>query len=238
MRRFLKKPFSVLFIAIVWMCCFCFGSFPEIIDQNVSEISKRVHVYCECRNSWTNGDVANFAQVELRNGTSFGPVISDASVEVNGQKLAFDSETQTYKGNIGNVKQWQEIPLRIQTQDNRKVSGHVVAVFMVQFVEPRPLATVSSSGALPVSWRYSEGSMHTVDLEFFSDGGEPVGMEVRGNHATVDLNELGIKIDRRKSLHLRVLPPWTSNYEFTGNLTRRSKAYFITSATLTVRLVD
>jgi hypothetical protein len=76
------------------------------------------------------------------------------------------------------VEQWQEIPIRIQTQDNR------------------------------------------------------------GNHTTVDFNKLGIEINRGESLHIQVLPPWTSNFEFSGNLTRSSKAYFITSATLIVRLVD
>jgi hypothetical protein len=176
--------------------------------------------------------------VDLRDGTSFGPVLLDATVEVNGQELAFDDETQVYKGDIGKVEQWQEIPIRIQTRDSRKVGGHVVTVFMVQFIKPKPLATVPTSGVLPVSWQYSEGSIHTVDLEVFGDEEEPVGIEVRGNHTTVDLNKLGIKIRGGESIHLRVLPPWTSNFEFSGNLTRRSKAYFITSATLTVRLVD
>jgi len=157
---------------------------------------------------------------------------------VNDQKLAFDDDTQTYKGDIGKVEQWQEIPIRIQTQDSRKVQGHVGVVFMVQFTKPQPFATVPLSKTLPVAWEYSEGSMHTVALEIISDEEEPVGIEVRGNHTTVDFNKLGIEIKRGESLQLRVLPPWTSNYEFSGNLTRRSKAHFITSATLTVRLVE
>ena len=201
-------------------------------------VSKRVHVYCECHNEWTNGNVENFAQVELRDETSFGPVLLDATVEVNGQRLAFDDDTQTYKGAIGKVEQWQEIPIRIQTRDNRKVLGHVVVVFMVQFTDPKVWATVPSSQVLPVSWKYSEGSMHTVDLEIFGNEEEPVGIEVRGNHTSLNLESLGLSIVKGESINLRVLPPWTSNFEFSGNLTRRSKAYFITSATLTVRLVD
>jgi hypothetical protein len=75
-------------------------------------------------------------------------------------------------------------------------------------------------------------------LEIFSGGEEPVAIEVRGNQATIDLKRLGVKTEKGKNLQFRVLPPWTSNYEFSGNLTRRSKAYFITSATLTVRLKE
>ena len=202
------------------------------------EISKRVHVYCECFNRWNNGSVENFAQVELRDGTSFGPVLLGATVEVNGLEMAFDDETQTYRGDIGKVEQWQEIPIRIQTRDNRKIRGHVVVAFMVQFVKPKPLESVTSSNAFPVSWEYSEGSMHTVDLEVYSEEKQPVGIEVRGNHTSLDLKELGIDISEGKNFHLRVLPPWTSNHEFSGNLTRRSKAYFITSATLTLKLED
>ena len=234
----MKKPLSVLVLSIVWMCCFPFYSTPGFFKQSLSDVSKSIHVYCECHNEWTNGSVENFARVELRDGTSFGPVLSDAIIEVNGLKLAFDDDMQTYKGAIGKVEQWQEIPIRIQTLDNRKVKGHVVAVFMVQFIEPKVRATVPLSQVFPVSWKYSEGSMHTVDLEIFSDEVEPVGIEVRGNHTTVDFEKLGMNIHRGESLHLRVLPPWTSNYEFSGNLTRRSKAHFITRATLTVRLGD
>ncbi|UCE41642.1 MAG: hypothetical protein JSV17_01225 [Candidatus Aminicenantes bacterium] len=232
----MKKLFSVLILVIVCVCCFFLRSSPEFLNQTVLDISKRVHVYCECYNSWINGRVENFAHMELRDGTSFGSILLDAAVEVNGQTLVYDDDTQTYRGDIGNVEQWQEIPIRIQTQDNRKVRGHVVVVFMVEFTQPKPLSNVPSSRAFPVSWKYSEGSMHTVDLEIFSDEREPVGIEVRGNHTTVDLSRMGIEINRGENLHLRVLPPWTSNYEFSGNLTRRSKAYFITSATLTVRL--
>jgi len=234
----LIKRFSVFIVTIVWLCCFPRGSSAWEYMQSVQDVSKRVHVYCECHNEWTNGSVRNFAQMELRDGTSFGPILLDAIVKVNDQKLAFDNETQTYRGDIGKVEQWQEIPILIQTQDNRKVMGHVVAVFMVEFTEPKPLATVPLSRTFPVSWKYSEGSMHTVDLEIFGDEDEPVGIEVRGNHTTVDFNKLGIEIKRGKSLRFRVLPPWTSNYEFSGNLTRRSKAHFITSATLTVQLGD
>jgi hypothetical protein len=223
-------------LAIILLCCFLCDSSYSIVNQAVSAVSKRVHVYCECHNNWINGRVTNFAVVELRDETSFGPVLSDATVEVNSQKLAFDNATQNYRGDIGNVEQWQEIPLRIQARDGRKVTGHVGVVFMVQFAEPRPMEAVPSSGPFPVSWKYSEGSMHTIDLEIFMDEQEPVGMEVRGNHTTVDFERLGIKIGKGANIHLRVLPPWTSNYEFSGNLTRRSKAHFITSATLTARM--
>jgi hypothetical protein len=230
----------VIFIAItaIWLCSFSLDSLHGIDGQTISEISKRVHVYCECHNRWINGETENFALVELRDGTSFGSVIRGASVEVNGKKLPFDEKTQTYEGDIGIVEQWQEIPIRIQTKDNRKVSGHVVVVFMVRFTEPKLSAAVPLHEAFPLAWQYSEGSMHTVDMEIFTDEGEPVGIEVRGNHTTVDLKALGIKVDSAKRLHFRVLPPWTSNYEFSGNLTRRSKAHFITSATVTVRLLD
>lgn len=179
------KRFSALILTIVWLCCFLDISSPGILNQSEPDVSKLVHVLCECHNEWTNGHVENFAQVELRDGTSFGPVLLDATVEVNGQKLAFDNETQTFKGDIGKVEQWQEIPIRIQTQDNRKMQGHVVAVFMVQFSEPKVRATVPTSQVLPVSWKYSEGSMHTVDLEIFGDEDEPVGIEVHGNHVSV-----------------------------------------------------
>lgn len=170
----LKRSPALIF-AIVWLCCFPHVSSSGILNQAVPDVSKRVHVYCECHNEWTNGNVENFAQVELRDETSFGPVLLDATVEVNGQRLAFDDDTQTYKGAIGKVEQWQEIPIRIQTRDNRKVLGHVVVVFVVQFTDPKVRATVPSSQVLPVSWKYSEGSMHTVDLEIFGNEEEPVG---------------------------------------------------------------
>jgi len=234
----LIKRFSILILTIISLCFFPCGSFPGIFKQTVTDITKRVHVYCECRNNWVNGRVENSACVDLRDGTSFGPVLFDATVEVNDQKLVFDDKTQTYKGDIGKVEQWQEIPISIQTHDSRKVQGHVAVVFMVQFTEPKPLATVPLSRVLPVSWKYSEGSMHTADLEIFSDEEESVGIEVRGNHTSVDFRKLGMQLERGENLHLRVLPPWTSNFAFSGNLTRRSKAYFVASATLTVRLVD
>ena len=228
----------ILLLATIWLCCFPWSLFPGINEQTVGDISKRVHVYCECHNRWINGRITNFASVDLRDGTSFGPILHDATVEVNGQKLAFDDDSQTYRGDIGHVEQWQEISIRIQTKDNRKVRGHVGVVFMVEFAKPNPMATVPSSRPLPVSWQYSEGSMHMVDLEIFGDEEEPVGIEVRGNHTTVDFKKLGIKVKGGENLHFRVLPPWTSNFAFSGNLTRRSKAYFVTSATLTVRLAD
>ena len=227
---------NLIILALIWSCLNLFGHTPGIFCQTTSDISKRIHVYCECHNTWNDGRVKNFAHVELRNGTSFGPILLDAVVDVNGQKMIFDDQTQTSRGDIGKVEQWDEIPIGIQTQDNRKMKGHVVAVFMVQFAEPKAGAIVPSTGTFPVSWKYSEGSMHTVDLEIFSNNREPVGMEVRGNHTTIDLGNLDIKINRGENLYLRVLPPWTSNFEFSGNLTHRSKAYFITSGTLTVRL--
>jgi len=232
------KRYSVLILTFLWLFCIPSDHSFGILSQTVPEISKRVHVYCECHNKWINGRVENFAHVELRDGTSFGPVLYDATVEVNGQKLAFDNDTQTYKGAIGKVEQWQEIPILIHTQDNRKVWGHVVVVFMVRFTKPQPFATVPLGKMLPVAWEYSEGSMHTVDLEIHGNKGEPVGLEVRGNHTSVNFERLGLKIDKRENISFRVLPPWTSNYEFSGNLTRRSKAHFITSATLTVRMMD
>ena len=214
------------------------GAISRSENKIQAESNRRVHVYCKCQNSWINGRVSNFSQVELRDGTSFGPILQNAAVEVNGRRLTFDDVTQSYKGEIGEVEQWQEIPIRIQTHDNRKVRGHVVVVFMVQFTEPKPMAVISSSLALPVSWQYSEGSMHTVDLEIFSGENEPMGIEVRGNHTSVDLKKLGIDSRDGENLHLRVIPPWTSNYEFSGNLTRKSKAYFLTTATLTVLVAD
>ncbi len=165
-------------------------------------------------------------------------MLSDATVEVNGRNLAFDEKTQTYRGDIGEVEQWQEIPIRIKATDNRKVTGHVGVVFMVEFANPKPKEAVPMSGPFPVSWKYSESSMHTVDLEVSAGEGKPVGIEVRGNNTLIDLKKLGIKIKEGESLHLRVFPPWTSNFEFSGNLTRRSKAQFITSATLTLWLKD
>jgi hypothetical protein len=129
----LIKRFLAFNLAIIWRCYFLCNSSSGIVSQAESAVSKRVHVYCECHNEWTNGRIENFARVELRDRTSFGPVLSGATVEVNGQKLAFDDDTQTFKGSIGKVEQWQEIPIRVQTQDNRKVRGHVGVLFMVRF---------------------------------------------------------------------------------------------------------
>jgi len=230
------KRFFACNLVIILLGSFLCNASSHSMNHDTSAALKRVHVDCECHNSWINGHITNFAIMEVRDGTSFGPVLSDAAVEVNGQKLAFDEKSQAFRGDIGKVEQWQEIPITIQTRDKRKVMGHVGVVFMVQFADPKAMANVSSSVPLPVSWKYSEGSMHTVDLEIFSDEGEPVGVEVRGNHTTIDFDRLGIKFGIGSSVHLRVLPPWTSNFEFSGNLTRTSKAYFITSATLTVML--
>lgn len=159
------KRFLSFNLAIILLGCFPYDSSPPIVNQAESAVSKRIHLYCECHNKWINGQVENLASLELRDGTSFGPVLSDATVEVNGRNLAFDEKTQTYRGDIGEVEQWQEIPIRIKATDNRKVTGHVGVVFMVQFTDPKPMESVPSSEPFPVSWKYSEGSMHTVDLE-------------------------------------------------------------------------
>ena len=208
----------------------------SIFNSHVaSQASGRVHVTCKCINSWTNGRVENRAEVGLRDGTSFGPALQGAFVEVNGHQLLFDKETQIYKGSIGKVEQWQRIPLLIQTQDGRNVKGYIAVVFMVRITHPKPFATVPSNQKLPVAWEYSEGSMHTVDLEIHRDKGDPVGLEVIGNKTSIDFRKLGLEVDKGETIIIRVLPPWTSNYEFSGNLTRRSKAYFITDATIAIR---
>jgi hypothetical protein len=149
----------VFVLTSIGLFCLSLGYASKISNQTATDISKRIHVYCECHNRWINGRIENFASVELRSGTSFGPVLSEATVEVNGRKLAFDDQTQTYSGDINRVEQWQEIPIRIQTRDGRKVRGHVAVVFMVQFTEPKPSARVSTDRGFPVSWKYSEGSM-------------------------------------------------------------------------------
>jgi hypothetical protein len=125
----------------------------------VSSMSKPIHVYCLCRNQWVNGQVKNLAEVELRDGTSFGPVIADAEVLVNGQRLAFDLDTQAYEGSMGEVEQWQRIPINIETRDGRSISGYVAVVFLVEFVKPRPWTEVPLARPLPVKWEYSEKTM-------------------------------------------------------------------------------
>ncbi len=230
----MKKRF-LIFLSII--CLWIIQSGPSSIRNKyiASQISGRIHVTCKCINSWTNGKVKNLAEVELRDSTSFGPVLLGASVDVNAHQLLFDKETQIYKGSIGKVEQWQRIPLLIQTQDGRNVKGYVAVVFMVRITRPKPFATVPSNQVLPVAWEYSEGSMHTVDLEILRDKGDPVGLEVIGNKTSIDFRKLGLEVDKGETIIIRVLPPWTSNYEFSGNLTRRSKANFITEATIAIR---
>ncbi len=228
------RKFLLIFLSIIFLWSVHSAPLSVANSHIALQTSDRIHVICKCINSWTDGRVENRGEVELRDGTSFGPVLQEASVEVNGHQLQFDQENQTYKGPIGQVEQWQEIPLLIQTKDGRKVKGIIAVVFMIRITHPKPVAAVSSNQILQVTWDYSEGSMHTVDLEIHRVKGDPVGFEIRGNKTSIDFERLGLKIERGEKILVRILPPWTSNFEFSGNLTKRSKGYFITEAAVTL----
>lgn len=199
--------------------------------------SEPLHVYCLCQNQWVNGQVTNHAEVELRDGTSFGPVITDAEVSVNEQRLSFDQDAQSYQGSIGEVEQWQRIPISIRTRDGRTIRGYAAVVFLVEFAEPIPWAEASLSHPLPLKWEYSEGSMHTVDLLAWKENEEPQSHEVAGNSTTIDLRRISTNLRNGDVVHIQVLPFRTSNYELDGYITKRSKAEFLTTAVISVKIV-
>jgi len=201
-------------------------------------VSNPIYVYCLVQNQWVNGQVENLAEVELRDGRTSGPVIAAADVEVNGHKLRFDPDTSAFRGTIGEIEQWQRIPLDIHTRDGRAITGYVAVVFLVEFVEPGPWAEVPLSLPLPVKWEYSEKSMHTVDLVVWKDDEELSSTEVRGNSTSVDFSELRSSLEQDDVVHIQIYPPRTSNYEFEGNTTRRSKAEYVTTAVISVKIAE
>lgn len=178
----------------------------------------------------------NQAEVELRDGTSFGSVLANSRVEVNDFSLAFNENTQTYQGLIGKLEQWQRIPIFIQVQDGRKVSGYIAVVYLVSFVEPEPHTKVPASLQLPLEWEYSEGSMHTVDLIILKNGAELRNYEIVGNSTMVNFKRLGVNLNKGDVINIEVHPPWTSNYELHGDITKKSRAEFVTTAAISVRI--
>jgi len=226
---------AILLLSILWIALPMKSLKPEN-HTYVSSISKPIHVYCLCQNQWVNGQVKNLAEVELRDGTSFGPVIANAEVLVNGQRLSFDQDAQIYQGSLGKVEQWQRIPINITTHDGRTITGYVAVVFLVKFVEPRPWAEVPLSLPLPVKWEYSEGSMHTVDLLIRKDDEDLRSLEIPGNSTTLDFKQLRTNLKEDDVVHIQVYPFRTSNYEFEGHTTQRSKAEFFSTAVVSVKI--
>jgi hypothetical protein len=196
---------------------------------------QRLHVYCRCYNNWHDGRITNEAEVELRDNTSYGPILKNAIVKVNGHELDFADNENIYKGSIGEIQQWQRIPIQIETQDGRKVTGYVAVVFMVFFREPKPLAQMPSSHMLPVRWDYSEGSMHTVELLILKKGEELKSLEVPGNEITLNFKRLGLSLTVGDTFQLMVLPFWTDNHELHGDLTKSSRAQLLSRASVTIR---
>ncbi len=231
----LKGKSTFLLFCILWIAL----PAKSLIPNNhtyVSSMSKPIHVYCLCQNQWVNGQVKNLAEVELRDGTSFGPVVADADVLVNGKRLAFDWDTQAYEGSMGKVEQWQRIPIKIATRDGRTITGYVAVVFLVEFVIPRPWTEVPPSLPLPLKWEYSEGSMHTVVLVIRKDDEELRSFEIPGNSTTIDFRQLRANLQKDDVVHIQIYPPWTSNYDFQGYTTKRSKAEFVTTAVISVKI--
>jgi hypothetical protein len=209
--------------------------FFEMSPRSTSLPLQRLYVNCLCTNAWINGRVNNTAEVELRDGAAYGPILKNASVNINDCELDFAVDQQIYQGDIGMVEQWQRIPICIETQDGRKVEGYVTVVFLVRITEPQPYVHVPSSYQLPLSWEYSEGSMHTVELLVLKDNVELKALEVPGNSILLNFKRMGLPIKEGDVLQLRVLPFWTSNSELRGNLTKSSTAQFLTTATVTVK---
>jgi hypothetical protein len=203
--------------------------------EHESPASDPVHVYVLCENHWENGRVINQADVDVRDGTSFGPAISDAAVSVNEHDLSFDQDTRTYRGIIGDIEQWQRIPILIRSRDKRVIRGHIVVVFMVKIVQPAPWSSIPPSLQLPVKWEYSEGSMHTVDLVVKKNAEDLRSYEISGNSTTINFKKLGTNFQRSDVIRIQIKPFWTSNYEFEGYTTKRSKAEFVTTAVLSVK---
>jgi hypothetical protein len=206
------------------------------IPTRISSMPEPLHVYALCQNEWVNGNVNNHAEVELRDGASFGPVIADADVSVNGIGLSFDRKKQAYAGDVGKLEQWQRIPIRIETRDGRSIEGYVGVVFMVEFVKPSPWAAATAAHPLPLRWAYSEGSMHTVELLAWKENVETLSQEVAGNSTTFDIRRVSPNLQAGDVVHFQVVPFRTGDYEFKGNTTKRSKAEFFTTAVVSVKI--
>jgi hypothetical protein len=218
----------------------CLTVAPQPKGTRRTETSFRdpIHVYCLCQNQWHNGRITNLAEVDVRRKTSFGPAIQDAVVSVNEQRLTFDRSRGTYHGDIGNLEQWQRIPMLIKTPDDQSVRGYLAVVYMVRVTRPAPWSPTPPSLEIPVTWEYSEGSMHTVDLVVTKGGKELRSFAVSGNSFTINGKTLGVNFLQGDEIQVHIHPPWTSNFEFKGFTTRRSKAEFVTTAVLSVRFSE
>jgi hypothetical protein len=86
----------VFILTAVLVSCFFCGAFSRTVFQAVSDNSKRVHVYCECRNSWVNGRVENSAHVELRDGTSFGLFYNKRHSDHPAERVKTQSRSQVW----------------------------------------------------------------------------------------------------------------------------------------------
>ncbi|MBW2218094.1 MAG: hypothetical protein JRF40_01175 [Deltaproteobacteria bacterium] len=226
-------------IVSIILLMFLFGAAKGLSPESKTKIGsaapQRLHVECLCYHDWSDGRVKTEAVVKLREGTSFGPFLNDAAVRINDHALEFAEAKQIYTGAIGEIEQWQRIPILIQTSDGRKVDGYIAVVFLVQFIKPKPFASVPSSYVLPLRWDYSEGSMHTVELIILKDDIEMKALEIPGNSTALNFKRLGLPISKGDLVRILVLPPWTNNFELHGNLTKSSKAHFITRASLSIQ---
>lgn len=230
----MKKRFAFL---IFLLCLSGFAkslSFKSVGDT-VSISPQSLFVNCLCYNDWIDGRVKNTAEVELRERATNGPILKNATAKINGRELVFAADEQIYQGDIGKIEQWQKIAIHIETQDGRKVDGYVAVVFLLRISEPKPFVHIPSSYILPLRWDYSEGSMHTVELLILRDNVELKSLEVPGNYTTLNFKRLGLPITKGDTIRLLILPFWTNNSELQGNLTKSSKAQFITRASVTIQ---
>lgn len=219
---------------------FCLSGYLLSEGNGGPRISARdpLHVHCVCRNQWKNGRITNFAEVDVRRKTSFGSVIPDALVSVNTHELGFDRDTQSYRGDIGELEQWQRIPILVKTRDDQVIRGYVAAVYMVRVTGPAPWSPIPDTLQIPVTWEYSDGSMHTVSLVVMRGGEELRSVDIAGNSTCVNCKTLGTDFHRGDVFQIHIHPPWTSNFEFEGYTTKRSQAEFITTAVLSVRFTQ
>jgi hypothetical protein len=75
-----------------------------------------------------------------------------------------------------------------------------------------------------------------VDLVIRKDDEELRSFEIPGNSTTMDFRQLRTNLQKGDVVHIQIYPPRTSNYEFEGYTTRRSKAEFVTTAVISVKI--
>ena len=238
--------------SIIWVCvCILAGAGlwaqtkakPIGMPLTADRLVVRPWVKTLLMHNWSNGVTGFSAMVVVKRGSSAGPVIRNARVEVNGVMLPFTASTQSYFRGIGTVSPGNKVSVRVRTRTGEVVKGWVRCGPAARITRPPAGATVSVGGRLRphlrrrlVEWAFSDGNTYLVVFKILKSQTELFSTDVNGSRYFLNLAAMGVSVVPGDVIEARVISPWSDIHEYVGAASG-SEGHYFSSAWVPLRVI-